>query len=124
MDQQLLHMTPPKPFVGKEEAKAAYDTINNSWLSMGTKVKHFEKCFADLVDAKYAIATNNGTTALHVAIIAAGIKDPPGDPVISIRSLFLLKTIVGAIVLIGFLPASNLLPVLADLPLMDLSPYL
>ena len=54
--------------------------------------------------------------------IAAGINDPPGEPVINIRSLFSSKTITGAIVLIGFFPDSNLLPGLADLPLMDLSP--
>ena len=54
--------------------------------------------------------------------MAAGINDPPGEPVINMRSLFLSKTITGAIVLIGFFPDSNLLPGLADLPLMDLSP--
>jgi len=68
------------PYVGEEEAMAVYKTIKSGWLSMGPKVEEFENSFAKLVGAKYAIATNNGTTALHVALIAAGIKD--GDEVL------------------------------------------
>jgi len=76
----MINIPMAKPFVGEEEAKAAYDTIKSGWLSMGPRVKDFEKQFADLVDTKYAISTNNGTTALHVALIAAGVKD--GDEVL------------------------------------------
>jgi dTDP-4-amino-4,6-dideoxygalactose transaminase len=69
-----------KPFIGESEAKAVYDTVKSGWLSMGPIVEKFEKNFAKRVGSKYAISTNNGTTALHVALIASGIKD--GDEVL------------------------------------------
>ena len=56
--------------------------------------------------------------------IAAGMYDPPGDPVIRVNSKSLLNTITGAMVLIGLLPNSNLLPGLAARPFIFLSPYL
>ena len=56
--------------------------------------------------------------------IAAGISEPPGDPVTKNNLLSLSKTIVGAIVLIGFFPGSNLFPGLAALPISFLSSYL
>mgnify|MGYP000243956052 CR=1 FL=1 len=68
------------PFIGEEEANAVFEAVNSGWLSMGPKVAEFEKDFAEMVGSKYAIATNNGTAALHVAMIAAGIKD--GDEVL------------------------------------------
>lgn len=68
------------PYIGEEEAKAAYDIIQDGWISMGQKVFDFEKMFAKYVGAKHAIAMNNGTSALHLAIIASGIKD--GDEVL------------------------------------------
>ena len=63
------------PYIGEEEAKAVYEVVKSGWVSMGERVKAFEDAFSEYVHAKHAIATNNGTTALHLALIAAGIKD-------------------------------------------------
>ena len=52
------------------------------------------------------------------------LKYVDGEPVIKNKSSFLSNIIVGAIVLIGFFPGSNLLPGLAPLPISFLSPYL
>ncbi len=68
------------PYIGEEEAKAVYDVVKSGWVSMGKTVKEFENAFAEFVGAKHAIATNNGTTALHVALIASGINE--GDEVL------------------------------------------
>jgi perosamine synthetase len=68
------------PYVGEDEAKAVYDVIMSGWISMGAKVTEFEERFAEYVDAKYAVSTNSGTAALHLALIAAGIKE--GDEVL------------------------------------------
>ena len=68
------------PFIGEEEAKAVYEVVRSGWVSMGEKVKEFENNFADYVGAKHAVATNNGTTALHLAVISAGIRE--GDEVL------------------------------------------
>lgn len=69
-----------KPFVGEEEAKAAYDTILTGWITQGPRVQEFEKEFAAYTGAPYAVAVSNCTTALHLAMIVAGVKR--GDEVI------------------------------------------
>ncbi len=69
-----------KPFLDKEEAQSAYDTILTNWVTQGPRVQEFEEKFADYTGAKYAVAVSNCTTALHLAMIVAGIQ--PGDEVI------------------------------------------
>lgn len=69
-----------KPYLTKEEAQAAYDTILTGWITQGPRVAEFEEKFAAYTGAKYAVAVSNCTTALHLAMIVAGIG--PGDEVI------------------------------------------
>lgn len=68
------------PFLGKEEAQAAYDTILTGWVTQGPKVAEFEQRFADYVGCKHAVALSNCTTALHLSMLVAGVK--AGDEVI------------------------------------------
>ena len=74
----MIHIA--KPYLGKEEAQAAYDTILTGWITQGPRVAEFEKKFAEYIDCKYAVALSNCTTALHLAMIVAGIE--AGDEVI------------------------------------------
>jgi len=69
-----------KPYLTKDEAQAAYDTILSGWITQGPRVAEFEEKFANYTGAKYAVATSNCTTALHLSMIVAGIR--PGDEVI------------------------------------------
>jgi perosamine synthetase len=69
-----------KPFLGKEEAQYAYDTILSGWVTQGPRVQEFEEKFAAYTGANYAVAVSNCTTALHLSMIVAGIG--PGDEVI------------------------------------------
>jgi len=69
-----------KPYIGSEEIKAVIDVMRSGMIASGKKVTAFENEFADMCGTKYAIATNNGTSALHSALLAGGIK--PGDEVI------------------------------------------
>lgn len=69
-----------KPYLNKEDAQAAYDTILTGWITQGPRVAEFEEKFAAYTGAKYAVAVSNCTTALHLAMIVAGIK--AGDEVI------------------------------------------
>ncbi|MCA6439170.1 MAG: DegT/DnrJ/EryC1/StrS family aminotransferase [Chitinophagaceae bacterium] len=69
-----------KPFLTKEEAQLAYDTILTGWITQGPRVTEFEEKFATYVGAKYAVAVSNCTTALHLAMIVAGVGS--GDEVI------------------------------------------
>ena len=68
------------PYLGKEEAQAAYDTILSGWVTQGPKVEEFETAFAEYVGSKYAVAMSNCTSALHLSMIVAGIRE--GDEVI------------------------------------------
>jgi dTDP-4-amino-4,6-dideoxygalactose transaminase len=69
-----------KPYLTKDEAQAAYDTILTGWITQGPRVSEFEEKFAQYVNAKYAVAVSNCTTALHLAMIVAGVS--AGDEVI------------------------------------------
>lgn len=63
------------PYFGGNEKKYLADTIDSTFVSsVGAYVNHFEEMMAEITGAKYAIATTNGTTALHLALIVAGVK--------------------------------------------------
>jgi perosamine synthetase len=69
-----------KPYLTLDEAEAAYDTILSGWITQGPRVQEFEERFARYIGANYAVAVSNCTTALHLAMIVAGIG--VGDEVI------------------------------------------
>ena len=69
-----------KPFLTQDEAVAAHDTILTGWITQGPRVQEFEEKFAAYTGAKYAVAVSNCTTALHLAMLVAGVG--PGDEVI------------------------------------------
>jgi perosamine synthetase len=62
-----------KPYLTKDEAQAAYDTILTGWITQGPRVAEFEQKFAEYTGAKYAVAVSNCTTGLHLAMIVAGV---------------------------------------------------
>lgn len=70
-----------RPFIGKEEERYVLEVLHSGILSIGPKVKEFEALFAKRIGTKYACAVSSGTAGLHLAVIAAGIKD--GDEVIT-----------------------------------------
>jgi len=71
-----------RPIFEGNERQYLVDCIDSNFVSsVGEKVTEFEDKIAKFTGSKYAIATVNGTTALHVAIELAGVK--PGDEVIS-----------------------------------------
>ena len=69
------------PVIEDEEINAVVDVMKSGMIAQGPKVIEFEEEFAKFVGAKYGIATNSGTSALHVALLAAGIGE--GDEVIT-----------------------------------------
>ena len=71
-----------RPVFEGNERQYLIDCIDSNFVSsVGAKVTEFEKKVASFTGSKYAIATVNGTAALHIAIELAGVK--PGDEVIS-----------------------------------------
>lgn len=70
---------------GKQEITAAdidavVSTLQSAFLTQGPKVDEFEQQFAALIGAPYAVAVNNGTTALHLAAVVSGME--PGKKAI------------------------------------------
>lgn len=69
-----------KPQITEREIEAVTRVLKSGWLGAGPEVEAFEQEFAQYVGAKYAVAVNSGTAALHMALKALGIG--PGDRVI------------------------------------------
>ena len=69
-----------KPEMGDEEIALVAETIRSGWITQGPRVQEFEQAFAARVGAGHAVAVSNCTNALHIALLAAGIR--PGDEVI------------------------------------------
>lgn len=69
-----------RPWLGAEESAAVSAVIASGWVAQGPRVAEFEREFAAAVQADHGIATSSCTTALHLALVVAGIG--PGDDVL------------------------------------------
>ncbi|MBU6214134.1 MAG: DegT/DnrJ/EryC1/StrS family aminotransferase [Actinomycetales bacterium] len=69
-----------KPEIGADERAAVERVMLSGMLAQGPEVAAFEAEFSSVVAGRECIAVNSGTSALHMAFIAGGIK--PGDEVI------------------------------------------
>jgi perosamine synthetase len=76
-----------KPLMGDEEVEAAARAIRSGWVTQGPEVAAFEREFAAYVGAGHACAVSSATTALHLALLAAGVR--PGDEVITVSHSFI-----------------------------------
>ena len=102
------------PAIEEVEIEEVVASLRTGWLGTGPKVTQFEEDFRSYKDAGYAVAVNSCTAALHLSMLAAGLK--PGDEIITTAMTFCAT--VNAIIHAG------LRPVLADIdPLtMNINP--
>ena len=72
-----------QPHVGVDTIKAVVDALHAGWLGMGAITQAFEEGLASFLELRdrYVLATNTGTSALHLGLLAAGVG--PGDEVIT-----------------------------------------
>lgn len=71
-----------RPLVGEAERAFVREALDEGAISglFGSALERFEREFADFCGTKYAVTCSNGTTALHLAMVAAGVK--AGDEVL------------------------------------------
>lgn len=76
-----------RPHLGQEEVSAAGRAILSGWVTQGPEVAAFEREFAAYVGSPRACAVSSGTTALHLALLAVGVR--PGDEVITVSHSYI-----------------------------------
>ena len=69
-----------RPSIGTEEKDAVQRVLDSGWLTTGKVAREFEDRFAEYVGARYAVAVNSCTAALHLALEAYGVRE--GDLVL------------------------------------------
>tara|TARA_B100000686_G_C16730441_1_gene940342 strand:- start:579 stop:1775 length:1197 start_codon:yes stop_codon:yes gene_type:complete len=60
--------------IDNEDVKAVMEVFNGDYVTQGPLINEFEESFAEYVGAKYAVACNSGTSALHIACMALGLS--------------------------------------------------
>ena len=68
------------PTWGRPEERAVTRALRSGWITMGAEVNRFEAELAARVGARHAVAVNSCTAALHISLVAAGVR--PGEPVV------------------------------------------
>lgn len=79
MRETFLSFAPP--VIDDAEIAEVVETLRSGWITTGPKVKRFEEAFADYIDAETAVALSSCTAALHLALLAHGVR--PGQRVIT-----------------------------------------
>lgn len=63
--------------ISDQDIQAVIEVLRSDWLTQGPSVQRFERAVADYCGARYAVAVNSATSALHLACLVAGLG--PGD---------------------------------------------
>lgn len=75
-----------RQWINEEDIQEVAEILRSDFLTTGPKVAEFEAAVAEYTGARYAVAVSNGTAALHLACMAAGIGE--GDEVITTPMTF------------------------------------
>ena len=71
---QTRNIPVARPSIGVEEENALLSALRSGWVSQGPRVAEFEGKFAEYVGARCAVAVSSCTAALHLALLASGVK--------------------------------------------------
>lgn len=64
-----------KQSINEDDIREVVEVLRSDFLTQGPMIERFEKCVAEYCGAKYAVAVSNGTAALHIACLAAGLGE-------------------------------------------------
>ena len=70
-----------RQYIDEEDIQAVADTLRSDYLTCGPRIEQLEQKLCEVTGAKYCVAVSNGTAALHIAAMAAGVSE--GDEVIT-----------------------------------------
>ncbi len=73
-------------YIDKKDTEAVLDVFKSDWITQGPKILEFEKALARYCNAKFAVVCSSGTAALHLAYLAAGLRN--SDEVITTPNTF------------------------------------
>ncbi|MCC7213039.1 MAG: DegT/DnrJ/EryC1/StrS family aminotransferase [Candidatus Brocadia sp.] len=62
-----------KQQINNIDIEAVVNALKSAWLTQGPVLEQFERAVAEYCGARYAVAVSNGTAALHIACLAAGL---------------------------------------------------
>jgi hypothetical protein len=91
---------PARPVTGEDEIEAVVRVMRTGQVAAGPEVEAFENEFSQLVDGLHCVAVNSGTSALHLSVLALGIK--PGDEVI--MPSFSFAATANSVAIVGAVP--------------------
>jgi len=83
----MLDLRPSYSRIREELLRVMQEVADGGTYVLGPKVAEFEKAFAAYVGTRHCVAVNSGTSALHLALIGAGVG--PGDEVITVPMTFI-----------------------------------
>ena len=75
-----------RQWIDENDIQAVVNVLRSDRLTQGPKVDEFERMLCHITGARYAVAVNSGTAALHIACLSAGVKT--GDEVITSPNTF------------------------------------
>ena len=76
--------------IDQSDIESVVDILKSDWLTQGPTVPKFEESVASKVGAKFGVASNSATSALHIAYMSLGLK--PGDSVWTSPNTFVATT--------------------------------
>ena len=77
----------------KSDIRGVNKVLKSDWLTQGPTTNNFEKKISTTVKSKYAVAVNSGTSALHIACLALGMKQ--GDILWTVPNTFVASANCG-----------------------------
>jgi UDP-4-amino-4,6-dideoxy-N-acetyl-beta-L-altrosamine transaminase len=75
-----------RQYIDKNDVKEVLKVLKSDFITQGPKIEEFERKLADYCNSEYAVAFNSGTSALHGAYFAFGLKQ--GDEIITSPNTF------------------------------------
>jgi dTDP-4-amino-4,6-dideoxygalactose transaminase len=88
------------PWIGEREKQLVLESLESGWITTGPKAQELGRRIAELVGARHGVAVNSATAALHLALVALGVR--AGDEVIT--STYTFAACINVIEHIGATP--------------------